>query len=517
MTDVFETVGPLLRPLTPQAVQADIRQVKNRAGGYVFKADPFEVARRFLIMGAFNTFYAQKDEIAQDMASAFMAALDADGLRTAQLVHEISTKRANVRQHPVIWAWAVCSASKDPAVRSFVADHFTDVVRTGTQLFLFTKYAKGFRGAGRGLRRAVGSWYHQPGVEYQLVKYRQREGWTHRDVLRRFHPTSTPALRWAAGKAAEGEELGQLIEAFDALQRTEHVPTAEFLVRQHSLPWEAIPDRFLNERSVLEAAMLRMPGMALVRQLPRLQKAGISVSDLAAAILTKAGNQHPVFLLNAELTYASGQGRGQSWKVEPKILDALDATVEAAFEGGDRFQAKTAVVIDVSGSMGSGFGRRGHIPHGVFNAYTSTWAPLVYASVLAAGFVKLGDHVDVLAVDTRLHHPAISSRQRFDDVVRTVAGYGGGGTNLGLAIQALTAAKDSYELIVMLSDNETWAGGGHVHQHLARYRHRHGLARFVGVDLVPNSWSLTPNDDPLSLQAVGWDPAIFDATIQFAG
>ena len=47
------------------------------------------------------------------------------------------------------------------------------------------------RGWGRGLRNAVSHWYVEPGAEdlaHQAVKYQQRDGWAHGDLLRLAHP-----------------------------------------------------------------------------------------------------------------------------------------------------------------------------------------------------------------------------------------------------------------------------------------------------------------------------------------
>src|SRR5260370_1022359 len=72
------------------------------------------------------------------------------------------------------------------------------VCGTGTHLFLFARYVEQFRGWGRGLRRAIGDWYLARGVgeiAYQAVKYRQREGWAHRDMLRLAHPKTADPVR----------------------------------------------------------------------------------------------------------------------------------------------------------------------------------------------------------------------------------------------------------------------------------------------------------------------------------
>ncbi len=54
------------------------------------------------------------------------------------------------------------------------------------------------RGWGRGLRRAVAGWYTAlapDALAYQTTKYAQRNGWSHRDVLRLAHPKTKDALR----------------------------------------------------------------------------------------------------------------------------------------------------------------------------------------------------------------------------------------------------------------------------------------------------------------------------------
>ena len=60
------------------------------------------------------------------------------------------------------------------------------VCRTGTHLFQFVAACKELRGWGRGLREAVAGWYNDKPLDklaYQVTKYRNRAGYTHRDVL----------------------------------------------------------------------------------------------------------------------------------------------------------------------------------------------------------------------------------------------------------------------------------------------------------------------------------------------
>ena len=94
------------------------------------------------------------------------------------------------KNDPALFALALAAGLGDDATRKAALDALPQVARTGTHLFQFASFVEGFRGWGRSLRRAVGRWYAAQPVDalaYQAVKYRQREGVTHRDLLRLAH------------------------------------------------------------------------------------------------------------------------------------------------------------------------------------------------------------------------------------------------------------------------------------------------------------------------------------------
>src|SRR5205814_808837 len=78
--------------------------------------------------------------------------------------------------------------------------HLGKVCRIGTHLFHFAEYANALRGWGRGLRHAVGRWYVEReagNLAHQAVKYQQRDGWSHGDLVRLAHPKA-PSPQHAA-------------------------------------------------------------------------------------------------------------------------------------------------------------------------------------------------------------------------------------------------------------------------------------------------------------------------------
>src|SRR5207237_1849848 len=148
------------------------------------------------------------------------------------------------------------------------------------------------RGWGRGLRNAVAGWYVEREVDdlaLQAVKYQQRDGWSHGDLLRLAHPKAPSpqhesVFRWmlaGAGSLAErqvkrkvnGEDRGAkydavaalptFIEAFEQAKCASSKSAIVKLIDEFDLPREAIPTQWLNEVAVWDALLRRMPMTAM--------------------------------------------------------------------------------------------------------------------------------------------------------------------------------------------------------------------------------------------------------------
>ncbi|WP_156749620.1 TROVE domain-containing protein, partial [Mycobacterium sp. E1747] len=187
--DVLSTVSTRR---TPQSEQSDPRQKRNAAGGYTFLADVETRLHRFLTLGTEGgTYYTSAKDLTADNAQVVRYFVENRPNYLVATIVDISEGGRAPKQNPAIFALAMCAALADDDGRRFALEAVTQVCRTGTHLFLFARYVEQFRGWGRGLRRAVGKWYSEKPVDklaYQVLKYRQREGWTHRDLLRLSHP-----------------------------------------------------------------------------------------------------------------------------------------------------------------------------------------------------------------------------------------------------------------------------------------------------------------------------------------
>ena len=563
-------LGPVMRktmtsdPLTLiqarailQREQADPRQARNAAGGYVFRADELARLRRFLVIGTTGgTYYTGERELTKENATALLDLIRTRGLDVVAEIVAISTAGRAPKANPALFALAACAGIGDEETRAAALAVLPQVARTGTHLFLFAKYAEQFRGWGRGLRRAVAGWYLSKPVDrlaYQLIKYRQREGWTHRDLLRLSHPkvelnsymaddetfvvdeeglARKLAFEFACGKlprtvafVSTAFDSLRLIEGFQRAQAaTSSVETAR-LVQEYGLPWEALIPEHLNSPAVWVALLeRRMPQTALMRNLPKITQVGLMSSVAVRASICEqlatgmaAAKVHPVNVLIALRTYASGHSvRGSaSWQPVRQIGDALDAGFYQAFGGVEPSGKRTLIALDVSGSM----------------AYQNiAGLPITPREASAAmAMVTLATEPDVEIVgftagarqgrwgDAAIRTLDLSPRRRLDDVVGYLSRLPFGGTDCALPWTWALEQGREFDTVITFTDCETWAGPIHVHQATRRYRERTGIpARSIVAGMTATSWTVNNPSDPLSLDVAGFDSAVPNLIADFS-
>lgn len=517
---------------TPQSEPADARQRRNSAGGYTFALDDLARLRRFLTLGVDGgTFYVSARELARDNASVVARLAESDPQGLVATIVEVSTRGATPRQNPALFALAY--AASLPASSALALAALPQVARTGTHLFLFAGYVEQFRGWGRGLRRAVGSWYLQKdpdAVAYQAVKYRQRDGWSHRDLLRLSHPrTISPELKdtfdWIV-RGSVGDHVPALIEGFVQAQEASGAAAWADLVRRYGLSWEMLPDPALGEVAVWDALMdAGIPQTALMRQLPRLTRLGMlpdlgGRTDEMTARLTdperlRRGRVHPVNVLVAQRTYASGRSaRGAgTWTPTRKVTDALDAAFYHAFGAVEPSGKRTLLAVDVSGSMGAAISGM-PITAREASAALALVQLATEPAAAAVGFTTGGGkgwH------DSALKPLTISPRQRLDDALRVIDAMPMSGTDCALPMLHATRNKIDVDTFVIYTDNETWAGNIHPHQALQEYRRKTGIpARLVVVGMTATEFTIADPTDPGMLDVVGFDAAVPSLITEFA-
>src|SRR5262245_56457212 len=175
------------RRRTPQS-EPVAGTVVNSARGYAFPVDDWIRFDRFLVLGSEGgSYYAGERELTRDNAASVIRCIAADGVRMVARIVEVSGRGRAPKNDPALFALALAAALGDEATKRAAFAALPKVARTGTHLFQFAEAVQAMRGWGRGLRRAIAGWYLTRPVDelaYQAVKYPQRNGWSHRDLLR---------------------------------------------------------------------------------------------------------------------------------------------------------------------------------------------------------------------------------------------------------------------------------------------------------------------------------------------
>ena len=167
--------------------------VPNSAGGYGFEASIWTRLDRFLILGTeADTYYSTARELTRENANSTLRCIAEDGPRVVARVVEISESGRAPKNDPALFVLAMCSKHPDSKTRAAAFLALPRVARMSTHLFHFVEYMKALGGGwGTGTTRAFKNWYLDKTDEqlvYQAIKYQTRDGWAHRDLLRKSHP-----------------------------------------------------------------------------------------------------------------------------------------------------------------------------------------------------------------------------------------------------------------------------------------------------------------------------------------
>ena len=103
----------------------------------------------------------------------------------------------------------------------------------------------------------------------------------------------------------------------------------------------------------------------------------------------------------------------------------------------------------------------------------------------------------------------ISPRMRLDDAVREVSDLPFGATDCALPMLYALEWKLKVDTFVVVTDNETWAGGIHPHEALARYRMPMGIdAKLIVMATSATMFTIADPIDAGMLDIAGFDAAV---------
>ena len=556
--NIKEALAGLNATETPQGLPIPGRDmVENNAGGFVFKLDEWKQLERFLILGSEGgTFYVSEKKLTAENANLVLLLLKKDGLKVVEKTVEMLKSGRAPKPDVGIFVLALAASKGDDATRKAALAAVPTALKTGTQLLKFVDSVNGLRGWGRGLKKAIQLWFKGKKSEtlaLQLVKYKQREGWSMKDVLRLAKPVPETEVQgklfgwtakkekaeWAKAPVAPGDKALDFVWAAEQAVAVKFVDEnatdaqakavlAEAnqasvkklveLITTYRLPREALPTEALNRAEVWEALLQEMPMTAMIRNLGNLSKVGLlkPLSDaeklvyqrLTDAERLRGAKVHPIQVLSALRTYASGRGvrSAATWTVSNKTVEALDEAFELSFGAVEPAGTRHLLGLDVSGSMACGE-----------IAGVPGLTPSAATAALAVVAARTEPWTAIMGFADSFRDLGITAKDRIDEATRKVSGLTFGGTDASLPMTWALANKVNVDTFVVLTDSETWAGKIQPVQALVKYRQATGInAKLIVVGMTSTGFTIADPTDAGMLDVVGFDGATPALMAKFA-
>src|SRR6478609_348691 len=526
-------------------------QVINNAGGYVYEVRDLQQFQRFLFLGSEKgTYYVSEQKLTVENIQCVERLLARNcGEDMLALMRKINEENRNAKSGPMLFSVAYLAKMGNLDLRRKVYACLQEFLRIPTQLFEFLTYAKEISkskkdsvGWGRLQRDFIQKWYtnkHIDDLTYQVTKYYQRNGWSHRDVFRLAHVVpeayervSERALlyRWVVKKEVDATleidgqtKTGDFLRAYAKLQGTtgddeENVAEVVKMINQHRFVREHIQTNLLNSKPVWEALLQDMPLGALIRNLNKLTKLGIfdgyfSNEQLKRVcdklrdekILSKA-RIHPLKLMIAMRTYSKGKGDkgGMTWTPNQDILNALNDSYYKSFKYAKPTGKRFFIGLDVSGSMTCG------------SCSGTNITPREASACLALTMMNLEPNCILKGFSHELVDVPISPKRRLDDNINVIDRIPFGATDLSLPIRYAQKKNIPVDCFIILSDNETYCGSVHPSDCLRAYRKKMGIdACYINVQMTATKFSVADPEDLKSLEIAGFDSGMMETIAEF--
>jgi 60 kDa SS-A/Ro ribonucleoprotein len=402
-------------------------------------------------------------------------------------------------------------ASRDPALFARV---FDQVIDSGRMLRTFVQIVRsgqtGRKSLGSRPKAMVQAWLNAASDRALLAASVGNDP-SLADVIRMVHPKPETAGRaafyaWLIGKPVDTALLPQLVQDWLAFRAgtTDVVP---------DVPFQMLTDLPLTQAQWGQIA-LKGSWQMLRQNLNTFDRHGaFAEPGVVAHVATvlrdpakvKAARVMP-YQLMATLTAATG--------IPGALRDALHDAMELSVANVPVLKGQIVVCPDVSGSMSSAV-------TGYRKGATSAVRCIDVAALVAAAVLRKNRGATVLPFEVTVRQTALEPRDTILTNAAKLAALGGGGTNCSAPLAWLNKAKQAPDLVIFVSDNQSWvdaAQGGQGTAMMAEWaqlKARNKAAKLVCIDIQPYGTSQAAERDDV-LNIGGFSDAVFAQIAAFA-
>ena len=478
----------------------------NEAGGTAYAFEPRQALAQLAVTGCLNqTYYAGAAEqleqvlaLAAEVDPAFVA-------RTAIYARA----RGHMKDMPALLLASL--AQRDVAL---FARAFAQVIDNGKMLRNLVQILRsgqvGRKSLGTRPKKLVQNWLCQAS-EKQLLAASVGQTPSLADVVKMVHPKPQEAWRaawfaWLIGRSFDAAALPPITQAFEAYKRDRSGVAPE-------VPFQMLTALGLTTNQWAQIA--KSGSWQMVRQnLNTFARHGVfgtaKTVKTVAAKLRDADSIARARVLPYQLLAAyKACGEGVPFELREALQDAM----EIALAQVPALAGRVVVCPDVSGSMSSAVtGGRG--------SATSAVRCIDVAALVAAALLRKNPGTCVLPFEQKVVELALNPRDTVLSNAAKLAAVGGGGTNCSAPLAWLNADKAQADLVVLVSDNESWLdsrrrGATQTLVEWERFKSRNPKARLVCIDVQPYATSQAPErSDVLNVGGFGDD--VFKVLAMFA-
>ena len=485
------------------AVPADV--TLNDAGGLAYAMGAEAALAQYVMTGTFNsTFYADAKadiarvvDLARQVAPEFLAKLA-----------EFAREAGYMKDAPAVMLAVLSTRSPD-----LFRQVFPRVIDNGKMLRTFVQIVRsgvaGRRSLGSAPKRMIAGFLAAASDSMLVNAVGQDPSLA--DVIRLARPKAGDASREAAfgyfiGKVAANDarlpEAIRRLEAFRAGESLE-VPKVDFRLLD-GLPLSAENWKEIARNAPWQATRMNLNSFARRGVFEDAALTRVIADRLCNRELIARSKVFPYQLLAAYLNIDPAV---------PKIVaEALIDAAEAATENVPALTGRVFVFPDVSGSMRS--------PATGYRRGASSKVRCVdVAALVAAAILRKNPEAEVIPFEGQVVSLRLSPRDSLLTNAEKLAAVGGGSTACSAPLRLLNDRKAEGDLLVYVSDNESWLDAGRNAQteteaQWTAFSKRNPDAKLACIDITPNATTqLRPR--PNVLNVGGFSDAVFDTLAAF--
>lgn len=479
----------------------------NDAGAPAYELSAEATLARLAATGCLTqTFYASA-ETQLDRVLDLANRLDTDFVAQTAIY---ARQRGFMKDMPALLCAVLASRDLDRLV-----EIFPRVIDNGRMLRNFVQILRsgvtGRKSLGSAPRRLVREWLENAS-DRQLLQATVGNDPSLADIVKMVHPRPRSKSReafygWLLGRPHDAEALPPIVRQFEDWKRTREgsLPDVPFQMltafELSSRDWSEIAENASWQTVRMNLNSFARHGVfadgAMTRRIAR---------KLADADEVRRARVFPYQLLVAYLN-AGGD-------VPEIVRDSLQDAMEVALSNVPEIAGSVVICPDVSGSMRSPV--TGHR-----KGASSKVRCVDVAGLVAAAFLRKNRSADILPFEQTVVKLGLNPRDSVMTNARLLASVGGGGTNCSAALREINRRKQTPDLVVFVSDNESWIDarqGGRGTALLAEWevlKQRNPKARLVCIDLVPNTTTQAPDRSDI-LNIGGFSDTVFEVIAAFA-